>query len=152
MAKRGVIKSVLRNFLATLISRNSDWDGYWAFGFLAFDLVHVDFDLLAPIADSSDTAILAFFRSFSFERFQDQIFKAHLASSALSEACLSIERVPEKIELSINGHASIGRHLRLIVMALSDREVRYRCEMIAAVAPHNPAFEIKSTRTRDPLQ
>ena len=46
MASRSVIKSVLWNFLGTYMSRYSDYDGYWLFGFLIEDMGELEINIL----------------------------------------------------------------------------------------------------------
>jgi hypothetical protein len=75
MAKRKVVKSVLRNFLGTYMSRYSDYRGYWLFGFLVSDLLESEFDLLDRGAGDSETP-LAIAERLAATRFEDELRKA----------------------------------------------------------------------------
>ena len=57
MASRRVIKGVLGNFLGTYVSRYSDYDGYWLFGFLVGDLGELRINLLGQSVSDPDTPI-----------------------------------------------------------------------------------------------
>ena len=57
MPTRRVLKAVLHNFLGAYVSRNSNYSGYWLFGFLISDLDRAEFDLLAAEANASGTPI-----------------------------------------------------------------------------------------------
>ena len=53
MTTRKAIKSVLDNFLGTYISRYSDYDGYWLFGFLVKESPHLKINLLSTNVDTT---------------------------------------------------------------------------------------------------
>jgi hypothetical protein len=46
MPSSRTLRAVLHNTLGTYLSRYSDYDGYWLFGFLVPRLIELKFDLL----------------------------------------------------------------------------------------------------------
>ena len=94
MAKRKVIKSVLRNFLGTYTSRYSDYRGYWLFGFLVGEQVQLEFDLLGR-GDGDVTRPLEFAEQRAATNFEDQLRKAAIDRTQVQEARLKISRSPD---------------------------------------------------------
>ena len=93
MARRKVIKSVLRNFLGTYVSRYSDYHGYWLFGFLVIDLGELEIDLLNEGGGDPDSPV-ARSRQLAVIKFAEQLQKAGLARSLVRNARLKITRPP----------------------------------------------------------
>lgn len=117
---RRIIKSVLHNFLGTYTSRNSDFHGYWLFGFLVEDINQINVDLLGADRNQENTKsrfnrggalqrfVYSFFRHpypyyayrspiayaewLAAQRFAEQICKAALPRSWFREARLEITR------------------------------------------------------------
>src|SRR4051794_17775759 len=100
MATRKVIRGVLSNFLSTYVSRYSDYDGYWLFGFLVSDLGELRIDLLVPIVGDPDTPLGAAIRS-AAAKFADQAGKAGLTRSQVRDAWLAILRLPGPVGGSV---------------------------------------------------
>jgi hypothetical protein len=152
MATRRIIKSVLRNFLGTLTSRYSDWNGYWLFGFVVNDLERLDHDLLIPVASSPDDTPLAHIRSVATIKFQEQMSKARLDPIHIREANLILERLPGRVEVQYNPYSdpytTSGYRVRFMVSAITDLGKVYECEQIVAVAPHDWTHEFQSSRVK----
>jgi hypothetical protein len=145
MPTRRVIQSVLHNFLGTYISRYSDYEGYWLFGFMVESLDCIEFDLFA--ADCSSPATIdEFARQLAVARFADQLCKSMLARSRVREARLSIRRLPTTIIGPVNGRQSNGHGVRFEVTAITDMGQRFESAKTIFVAPHNSKREIRSTR------
>src|SRR5690348_9290539 len=103
-----VLNSVLGNFLGTITSRHTDFEGYWAFGFLLDDESALAIDLLqppSPRAISARDCVVAA----AATKFHDQLSKARVLPSRLSSASLRIAVLPGIAEGFVNGHRSIGR-------------------------------------------
>jgi hypothetical protein len=146
MATRRVIKSVLGNFLGSYISRNSDFDGYWLFGFLVADLGNLKIDLLDQqgVADSHSPIALAM--SSAVAKFGEQRRKAGLAASHIRNASLTIQRFPGSESHSINGRPREGFKVRFLAEAVMVNGRHYEKDRIAFVAPHDPHVELRSAR------
>ncbi len=143
---------MLRNFLGTLTSRYSDWNGYWLFGFVVNDLERLDHDLLIPIAGSPDQTPLAHIRSLATMKFLEQLSKARLDPIHIREATLILERLPGRVEVKYNPYTdpytSSGYRVRFMVSAITDLGKVYECEQIVAVAPHDWTHEFQSSRVK----
>jgi hypothetical protein len=148
MATRRIIKAVLSNFLGTLTSRYSDWNGYWLFGFVVNDLDRLDHDLLIPVAGSPDETPLAHLRSLATIKFQEQLSKARLDPIHIREATLILERLPGRVEVQAYRYARSGYRVRFMVSAITDLGKVYECEQIVAVAPHDWTHEFQSSRIK----
>jgi hypothetical protein len=145
MAKRNVIRGVLRNFLGTYTSRYTDYRGYWLFGFLVSDLGELDFDLLDQAESGLDTP-LAVSKRLAAARFADQLRKAGLNPSRVREARLRIRRSPELTKCWVNGPARAGYNVAFRVLSLMDNGRAYECEHVVTVARHDPLIEQRSAR------
>jgi hypothetical protein len=142
MPTRKFIKSALAGFLGTYTSRYTDYLGYWLFGFLVSHLDRIEIDLL-----DSSVAIpvtpLSFAAEFAHIKFIDQIRKWGFDLSVIRKAILTIERLAHKDGL-VNGNFAEGFEIKFSVSAVSDIGNVYKSELVVFVAPHNPAFEIRS--------
>jgi hypothetical protein len=140
MASASVMRSVLRGFLGTYTSRNSDLGGYWLFGFLVSDLSALTVDLVVgahtgasqPAAEAARVAI---------KRFHEQLGKARLAAHRIKEAALTITRLEGPARGIVNERASDGFQVLVEVTATMDTGRSYREACRIFVAPHNPLIE-----------
>jgi hypothetical protein len=142
MVTRRVIRGVLGNFLGTYMSRYSDYNGYWLFGYLVGALGTLRIDLLAPaMTDSASPSSVA--GRLAGERFADQARKASLARSQIREAWLLIQRQPGSIMGSVNSHPCSGYKVSFSAGAVMEDGRRYGCERVVFIAEHNPAHELR---------
>lgn len=142
MATRRVIRGVLGNFLSTYVSRYSDYDGYWLFGFLVGDLGELRIDLMGPTVTDPETPLGLAIRS-AAAKFKDQGRKLGLASSQVLEAWLKIQRLPDSVGGSVNGHPCDGYNLSFRAGAVMDGGRRYERQQIVFVARHNAEVELQ---------
>jgi hypothetical protein len=145
MATPRAIRGVLGNFLGTYTSRNTDFDGYWLFGFLVSELGELRIDLLAPNAGEPNSPLGAAVQ-LAAAQFDDQMRKAGLVRSQVREAWLTIRKLSGSVGGSIGGHACAGNNLSISAWALMDGGRRYEQEKIMFVAPHNAKIELRSAR------
>ena len=141
MVRRRVMKGVLANFLSTYSSRYSEYDGYWLFGFLVQGS-DLRIDLLSPIADQGTpvgTAIQT-----AVARYADQMQKAGLAMSVVSQAWLVIETLPGAVDVLVDHRPCKGSKVRLAATAVMDNGRRFERHLVLLAAPHNPQFESRS--------
>src|SRR4051794_36083463 len=92
MKRRRTIKGVLGNFLGTFTSRDSDYDGYWLFGFLVEEMEHLTINFLEPKAWAGASMPRALAAKVATTKFQEQMEKAGLETSCLKEASLVITK------------------------------------------------------------
>jgi hypothetical protein len=145
MATRRVIKAVLENFLRTYVSRYSDCGGYWLFGLLVADLGELRVNLLGQAVRDPDTPMGVAVLSAS-ARFEDQRRKAGLVAAQVREAWLTIRRMPELKQGSVNGHTCAGFNLRFSAEAVMDDGKRHERDQVVFVAPHDSKVELRSSR------
>jgi hypothetical protein len=143
MARRREIKSVLHGFLGAFVSRNSDHDGYWMFGFVIADLDEQTIDLLAGDQEEEPAAILA---RVARSMFRQQMEKHRLPISVLRSAQLELRRSGPFGRPAIDRYIADGWELVMTVRATTDLEKTYARETTIFVAPHEPRHERRSAR------
>lgn len=146
MKIRRHISGVLCSFLDAYASRYSDYDGYWIFGLLIREGERQSFDLLHDDSSTLNSPIVAAARQIAQERFLALLGKARIPKAFVSEVKVHLSRL-EPSPGAVNGRISNGYRVSLAVVALSDLGKCYNAEKIIFVAPHNPADELRSTRT-----
>jgi hypothetical protein len=139
------LSGVLRSFLGTFVSRNTDAEGYWLFGQVVSELVDVEIDL-APSDPGTVAAAgvsgLDLLRVAARRRFEEQLAKARLASSRFSSACLRMVRMPGDVTFTDEeGRTRSGFRLSLEASSVTARGTRVRCTTSIVVAPHDPTME-----------
>ncbi len=143
--RRRAINGTLHNFLGTLASRYSDYDGYWIFGFLVKKLSHSTLDLLHDESATVDrTPAWSAFANLARRRFAEQL---HLNSvtTFVRRATLDVDR-GRALSGAQNGAVSAGYELTLSVEIASDLGRLYRDRLSFFVAEHHPGIESRSRR------
>lgn len=135
------LPSVLHNFLATVSSRNADYDGFWVFGWLVSGLGRSTVDLLADEATSNDSPWRAFV-ALARDRFAEQL-RTNSVTHFVRRAELTIERGAPRSGI-VNGSVRNGFEVSLSVEVVSDRGRVYRRHHSLFVAPHDPSIERRS--------
>jgi len=85
-----MLKSVIRGFLGTYVSRYSDFDGYLLFGFVVDHLNCEEIDLLVPAPASSASSPHCELSRLARAKFQEQLSKVGLPISVVHSATLKI--------------------------------------------------------------
>jgi hypothetical protein len=150
MAKRSVLNSVLWNFIGTYMSRYSEYDGYWLFGFLVGDLEELRINALGQDVNEPASPLGTATR-LAVNKFSDQCNKAGLSHSQVKEAWLTIRKLPGSARGPVNGRPSDGYRINFTVQAVSDLDRRYSKERSVFIAPHNPKIELRSGAAASPL-
>lgn len=145
MATRKVIRGVLENFLGTYVSRYSEFDGYWLFGFLVENLRELSINLLEQGVNDPATP-LGVAVSSAFTKFEAQRIKAGLAPAQVRNAWLTIRRLSGLVNGSVNCHTCVGFKLSFSAVAVMDDGTRYERERVLFVAPHDSHIELRSAR------
>ena len=146
MTRRRSIKGALRNYLGTLTSRYSDFDGYWVLGMVIADLSAATVDLISDSNDVTDSAPMAAFILLARQRFHEQVAKQRLPASFIGSARLEITRSPVQAEGNVNGHVARGYEVTFAAHVESDLHRTYTSKMSVFVAPHDAAIETRSVR------
>ncbi len=134
---------MLHNLVDTLVSRNSDFEGYWFPGFLVSDS-GFSIDLLETNEVRGEAPRAAFVR-LAREKFADQLHKARL-DKLCDRASLHLHRSDVQREWTVNGHVTSGYDLTLAAKATSDLGATYEASRTVWVAPHDPLLELRSVR------
>jgi hypothetical protein len=146
MKIRRQITGALCGLLGTYGSRYSDYDGYWLFGLLVYEIDSLSFDLLRKDPASSVSPVIAKARRSACTYFDEQIRLAHIPLECIAEAKLTIQKVGDARVGSADGNMSQGHQLSLVAEAVSDLGKKYRAEKFLFVAPHDPRAELRSMR------
>lgn len=147
--RRKKIKGVLYNFLRTYTSRNSDYQGYWLFGMLVREgLPELWIDLLNPSNTSPKVTslVVSVTAKLAVQKFQEQMERAGLPLSCVSEAYLEIARFPDLLKGQVNGRICGLHKVRFLARVVCNHGKTFESEFTLFIAPHNPLAESRSTR------
>ncbi len=131
------IKGVLHNLLGSYGSRNSDYKGYWLFGFLVAELDEMRIDLLNPKEESDDKPSV-FAEKLAIRQFR-KLIGAGAAISNIKEASLSIKKLPGYV----GGRMAPGHTVQLLARVVFQSERAVEVERRIFVAVHNPLAECR---------
>jgi hypothetical protein len=145
---RNQLAGVLQNFLGTLVSRNTDADGYWLFGFVVADLTEVEVDLMAPPDGPAARSGLDGLIVAARRRFAEQLAKAQLSTSHVASAGLHIVRMPGEVSVAgADGGIRHGVGISLDAFAVTSAGARVNRRTTINVAPHDSALEQRRNAT-----
>jgi hypothetical protein len=144
MPSSRTLRAVLHNALGTYLSRYSDYDGYWLFGFLVPRLIELRFDLLRRSEHADMIEIRAAERAVS--AFREQLAKAGLPLDRIRSADLSLRREMALVDLDIDGVPARGWAVVATARAETKSGLRFERRSVVRVAAHNPAVERRSAR------
>jgi hypothetical protein len=139
------LKGIIANFLDTYLSRYSEHEGYWLFGFLVGQLATLHVDLLHPPTDER----AAFQRAIDLavRRFREQLLKAGIDLDVVRSAELTLARQEHARPVDVNESMAVGSEILAIIRVESIRGRQFETQRRVLVAPHNAAVEFKSART-----
>jgi len=145
MPTRRVMNKVLTNFLSSFTSRRTNFDGYWAFGFITDHLKALELDLLdGNVPDGP--APLQYVLERAVDIFQDQASKAGLTAFMVKSATLSIHLIDQPPTTQvIEGHERSGELYQCTATAEMDNGSRFQQEVGLFIAPHDPDLEMRRT-------
>lgn len=142
--KRGkILQAASHNFLETLISRNSDHQGYWVFGLAYHHLNGMTIDLLVESAESEPPA--NWLHGMAAKRFADQLTKHGEDASSLQSAVLEFERLGEATH-TFHDCQRKGHDFLVTVKIQTEDGHSFTEPKTFFVAPNDPEVESKSTR------
>ncbi len=148
--RHGLIKSIAHNFLQTYTSRYSSWHGYWLWGFVIEDHLHLNWDLLArPTGSHYDP--LTFARELAVVRFFQQCEKQG-ASRRIErvELIITASTPPDTLYTRTFGLRLLNMRF-VIKVETSGTAIVTECDIL--VARHDPSLESPSygTTPLDPI-
>ena len=113
MSASRAVKGIIGNFLGTYLSRYSDYQGYWVFGFLIDELETMRVDLLNPTPDRRPAFQFAI--DLAVTRFKEQLTKGHVDAKSIALAELRLSRGPHPVAVAVNGQPSTGWEIQATV-------------------------------------
>jgi hypothetical protein len=146
MSRRRSINGALQGLLGTLLSRYSDFRGYWVFGFLAVDREEMTIDLRSPDAVASDASPRQLLESLARHKFLDQLSKWRIPSEWIADARLDVRWSENAVEGFVNDAPAMGSEVILVASVDTDLGRTFALARKAFAAPHNPRVEIRSAR------
>ena len=144
MPSSRILGAVLHNFLGTLISRYSDYGGYWLFGCVVEDLAETDVDLFGVSSTDEANPVNAL-RALARLRFQEQLAKSGLPRQRVSNAVLHWRRSKLMTVPSVWGPKPGYQVVLEAVARLTSGKAFTRTKSEYVLA-HNPNLEQRSGR------
>jgi hypothetical protein len=142
---RGRARGAVAGFLAAYVSRYTDHDGYWLFGYLAAAEEIVKVDLLDE--RPRDTGPTGSAARIARARFLEHLAKARVDVSEVQTASLEITPLSVSARVRVGrGDVVDGRGLRVSVRIVLESGARVAREVTVFAAPHDPTRELRSTR------
>lgn len=136
MASRADIHAVLHNFLGTFISRYTNYQGYWLFGFLVPEIDRIEIDLLQAARTPDTASAMEVTVLTATEKFREQALKAGVMQW-IQTATLTIEKLAGTVQMQIEAHEMTAYSLSLTARATSDLGRDYTHSRTIYVAPHS---------------
>lgn len=142
------MKGALWGFLGTYVSRYSDYDGYWLFGFLVPTWVPIRIDLLDDAPANGSRGPVAVAVALARSKFREQLVKAGFDGDAVEAATLTIDAVePARADRFADFRA--GYNVAFVATATMGEGRMYDRKLVVFVAPHDEAVESRSGRALD---
>jgi hypothetical protein len=145
MKVRRHIKGVLGNALMHLISRYSDYDGYWLIGLLITEGDDLRFPIF-PNLGAGGTTLERFTGDMARATFEQQLEKAHVPLQCITSACFLVQNTGRRLTGLVNHQPAQGFEVSVKLIAVSDIGKEYSAGRLIFVSPHNPAVEHRSIR------
>ncbi len=142
MTRRRELRGVLHNFLSSLTSRYSDYEGYWLMGFVARDGRDVRLNLLGESARVG-TQIEMALATRAISLFRDQVHKVRLPFRHIERASLIVSASPLDFSVRVNGQLCPARKVTFTAEVTTDLGTRYERSMCHLIAPHDPEVEMR---------
>jgi len=142
MPSSRVLTGVLHNFLGTLTSRYTEFDGFWLFGFIVPSFPELDIDLLA-LPEVADLTPEGVFRSVACGRFAEQLGKAGLERARLEQAVLYWRRSDARPVPSVWGLREGYRVVFEVFTSVASGR-KFRRATSRFILAHNPKLESRS--------
>ena len=147
MPRRRLINGALEGFLGTLVSRYSEWYGYWLLGFLAVDRRSLEINLrLGTDYDLHEGR----FAELALRKFDEQLGKWRIPAAWVADARMDViwsEEVTS--DFVATRHGGVKRNGYIGTFAASVKTDLGRTIARAKhvfVAPHDPHLELASAR------
>ncbi|PKQ38164.1 MAG: hypothetical protein CVT59_02755 [Actinobacteria bacterium HGW-Actinobacteria-1] len=152
MPSRKLLKSVVRGFVGTYVSRYSDFDGYLLFGFGVDSMRDLTVDLTRPVRLQPAEDALDEWQRLATFKFQEQLSKVGLPISVLQEATLRICRTTARRGAVVLRGVPVmvdGFDVDFSARAVTDLGRVYEASAREFIAPQDPGLFDRSGRSSD---
>jgi len=141
MSRRIVMRSVLRGFLGTYASRNSDYQGYWLFGLLLPVLESWEINLLVGQVPVEAPGVEEYAARLARCRFGEQLAKAHMPRTFVARATRLVTKCAGKRTTLSGSWSRDGHDIQLAVRVGMDTGRAFEAGQTIFVASHDPRLE-----------
>ena len=145
MPRRRLLNGVLDNLLDLLVSRYTDYDGYWLFGLLTSEHKPIKLSLIRP-QGTLQHPVEHYLEHLAHAKFEHLLLRSGLLASHVTAAGLVLTRSETQVNRIAGQHVRWGYMMTLEAWASSDLGRTYRRKRGVFVSPHDPRFEHRSTR------
>jgi len=146
MPRRRLINGVLDGFLGNLVSRYSEWHGYWLLGFLAVDRRSLEIDLLRstchPVDDLHEGKLLRI----ASRKFSEQLAKWRIPVAWVADARLDVIWSGDVVNGFVGSVRQDGYEVTFAASVKTDIGRTISRVRRVFAAPHNPRLERPSAR------
>jgi len=136
--KQPNLQAAIDHFLDRYVSRFSEFNGYWLFGFLVRDNLNLEIDLLDE-GNTGGRSPAGVARSIAVHEFQQLI--ARTPPHHVSQARLTIKTSDQSVEQLAGGALRRGHEMTFEVDVTTDEGTTHHATCARFVAPHDPALE-----------
>jgi hypothetical protein len=147
MPRRRLINGALEGFLGTMVSRYSEWHGYWLLGFLAVDRRSLEIDLRRGTDYDLHEGCFA---ELALRKFDEQLSKWRIPVAWVVDARMDVIWSEEVASGFVaTRHGGVNRDGRVGTFTVSVKTDLGRTLARAKqvfVAPHDPHLELSSAR------
>jgi hypothetical protein len=139
------MKGALHNFLGTLASRYTAFNGYWLFGFLPSNET-LRIDLLKATEIETRARPESVLTQIAVMRFAEQCAMARVDRSIIRKATLAVTFLPTPRTQRYSER--LGRDVSLEAWVVLAQGARFQDRWKIFVAPHDPLLEAQSRSPR----
>jgi len=143
------LTGVLCGFLDAFVSRNSDYDGYWIFGFLAGEAYEVSFGLLSTNSNAEGPSAFSTAARIAQSKFAELLEKSRIPMEFVSQGRVIITKLEPATLGLVNGRTSNGHLYSIRAEVMSDLRKQYTASKVIFIASHDPSVEQRSRRRND---
>jgi hypothetical protein len=146
MARRRLINGALDGFLGSLVSRNSDVNGYWLLGFLAIQRNSIEIDLFKGIGNACQDLPERWLVELARFKYDEQLRKWRIPVAWVAGARLDVIWSREVSNFLVDGQRRDCYKAKFVASVTTDLGRTLVRSKRVFVAPHNPRLERRSTR------
>jgi len=146
MARRRLINGALDGFLGNLVSRYSDFDGYWLLGFLAVGRKSLEIDLCRTTQHTPQSSPEDVVVELASRKFHEQLHKWRIPVAWVEGARLDVIWSKAMTGGFVGGKSRECYEATFAAAVKTDLGSTLARARHVLVAPHNPWLEARSAR------